>query len=347
MKEDVEQEAELRRYLLGQLSLEEQVLIEQRLFLDSEYAQLAKSGEDDLIDDYVHDDLTEAEREEFENRFRNQQEYSDDISIAQALDRYLASEVLPAAGQGSNSSHSFITLGSAELHGEAHEAGATKSRSYKDHPVVLLPTLSRRRPVLWLALAAGVLIILSVITWIVFQSTRRPTGERLQAGGPETAPTQSASPQQQPGPSQEIAGPPSTPQPNKTPSNERDRQQPDRQAALSFATVIIYPGAGTRGSGQTNEAKILAGTTNLLMKLPVVTVRDYDKYRFELLSGGRALVVRNLNVNVDADLGRMVSLELPTKLFTKKNYEIRLRGLTTDGRSSESTTYFFTVIKQN
>src|SRR5215213_11544140 len=93
MKEDVEQEAELRRYLLGQLSLEEQVLIEQRLFLDSEYAQLVKSVEDDLIDDYVRDDLTEAEREEFGNRFLNRPEYSDDISIAQALDRYLAPEV--------------------------------------------------------------------------------------------------------------------------------------------------------------------------------------------------------------------------------------------------------------
>ena len=63
MKEDVEHEAELRQYLLGELTLEEQVLLEQRLFLDSEYAQLAQSVEDDLIDDYVHDDLTEAERE--------------------------------------------------------------------------------------------------------------------------------------------------------------------------------------------------------------------------------------------------------------------------------------------
>ena len=334
MKEDVEQEAELRRYLLGQLNLEEQVLIERRLFLDSEYAQLAKSVEDDLIDDYVRDDLTEAEREEFENRFRSQQEYSDDISIAQALDRYLASEVLPAAGR-------------PELRGEVREAGATQGSPNNYHRVEVLPMDPRRRPVLWLALAAGVLIILSVIAWIVFQSTRRPTGERFEAGGPTPAPTQSISPQQQSGPSQQIAGPGGTPQPNKTPSNERDKQQPERQSAPSFATVIIYPGAGTRGSGQTNEAKIPAGTTKLLLKMPVVTVRDYDKYHFELLSGGRALVVRNLNVSVDADLDRMVSLELPAKLFTQKNYEIRLRGMTTDGRSGESTTYLFTVIKQD
>src|ERR1044072_9466848 len=228
MKEDVEQEAELRRYLLGQLTLEEQVLIEQRLFLDSEYAQLAQSVEDDLIDDYVRDDLTEAEREEFGTRFLKGA-YGDDISIAQALDRYLASEVQPAAGQVP-----FITIvGSTKL----REARAITKGSHDARSVALAPMLWRRRPVLGLTLAAGVLIILSVIAWIVFQSTRRPTGERLQAGGPETAPTQSASPQ----PSQQIAGPSGTPQPNKPPSNERDKQQPERQATLSFATVIIYP----------------------------------------------------------------------------------------------------------
>ena len=334
MKEDVEQEAELRRYLLGQLTLEEQVLIEQRLFLDSEYAQLAQSVEDDLIDDYVRDDLTEAEREEFGTRFLKGA-YGDDISIAQALDRYLASEVQPAAGQVP-----FITIvGSTKL----REARAITNGSDDARSVALAPMLWRRRPVLWLTLAAGVLIILSVIAWIVFQSTRRPTGERLQAGGPETAPTQSASPQ----PSQQIAGPSGTPQPNKPPSNERDKQQPERQATLSFATVIIYPGSGLRSSGQTNEVQIPAGTTNLLIKLPVTTVTDYDKYRFELLSGGRTLVVRKLNVSVDADLGRMVSLELPTNLFTRKNYEIQLHPITTDGRPAESTTYLFTVIKQH
>ena len=343
MREDVEQEAELRRYLLGELSLQEQVLMEQRLFLDSEYAQLAQSVEDDLIDDYVHDDLTETEREKFENRFLKQQAYRDDISIAQALDRYLTSE--PVTGRGSIPLRFITRLQSAEIPGAPLGAGETTKSSDDEHPVALLPTPARRNRFLWLALAAGVLIILSVITWIVFQSIRRPTGERLEAGGPQPTATQSASPQQQPGPSQETAGHGGTPEPSKTPLNERDRQ-PERQSAPSFATVTIYPSGGTRDSGQTNEVKIPAGTTNLLIKLPVVTVRDYDNYHFELLSGRRALVVRNLNVSVDEKLGRMVSVAVPTKLFTQKNYEIRLRGLSNDGRPGESTTYAFTFKQQ-
>jgi len=344
MSEDLEQEAELRRYLLGQLTLEEQVLIEQRLFLDSDYAQLAQSVEDDLIDDYVQGDLTKAEREKFENQFLNREEYRDDIRIAQALDQYLTSEVEPVAGRVSDSPLRFTTLGSAEIRSEVREPGATRNNSNYDHSVVLLQTPERRRPFLWLALAAAVLIILSVIAWIVFQSTRRPAGERLQAEGPSPAPTQSASPQQQPGPSQERAGSDGTPEPNKTPSNERHRQQ--RQSAPSFATVMIPPGSGTRGSEPANPVAIPEDVKNVLLQIPVITVRDYEKYHFELLADGRVLVIRNLNVSLDEKLGRIVSVQLPTKLFKKQTYEIRLRGITTDRRPSESTTYTFIVSKQ-
>ena len=310
MKQELEQEAELRRYLLGELTLDEQLSLEQRLFLDDEYAQLAQSVEDDLIDDYVHNDLTASEREEFKIHFLKRWEHREDTRIAEALNQYL-----------------------------------TTNSKGKNHQEVLMPAHLLRRPTSWLAFAA-VLILLSVITWIVVQSVRRPTGERLEAGGPQPVPTQSANPQQQPTPSQETVGHGSTPEPDKRPVNNRNRQQPERQPAPSFATVTIHAFAGTRGPGQTNEVTIPAEAKNVLLQLPVVTVRDYDKYHFELLSRGRALVVRNLNVSVDEKLGRMVSLMLPTKLFTQKNYEIRLRGITTDGRPGEFTTYLFTFTKQ-
>lgn len=316
MREDVEQESELRRYLLGELTLEEQVLLEQRLFLDTEYAQLAQSVEDDLVDDYVRDDLTTDEREKFETRFRNQAN-SNDISIAQALDRYLASE-------------------------SAAEAGATTNIPDDDHRVTVFPTPPRRNRFVWLALAAGVLIILSVIAWKVFQATRRPAGEPFQAGGPQPAPTQSVSPQQQPNPSQQTAEQGPTPEPNKTPSNERDRKQPERKPTISFATVTIFPSGSTRGPGQTSEVTIPAEAQNVLFKIPVITVRDYEKYHLELSGDGRVLAARNLNVSVDEKLGRIVSVLLPNKLFKEQGYEIRLRGLP----AGESTTYAFTVKKQ-
>jgi len=335
MREDVQQESELRRYLLGELTLEEQVLLEQRLFLDTEYAQLAQSVEDDLIDDYVRDDLTAAEREKFETRFRNQADRND-INIAQALDRYLASGE-PAAGRDADNLLAIPTLGRRHV----REARATTNIPDDNRQVTVFPAPPRRNRFVWLALAAGVLIILSVIAWKVFQSTRRPAAEPLQAEGPQPTPTQSASPQQ----SQQTAEQRPTPDPNKTPSNERDRRQSERKPGISFATVTIFPSGSIRGSGQTNEVTIPAEAKNVLLKIPVVTVRNYERYRFELSGDGRVLVARNLNVSVDEKLDRIVSVLLPNKLLKEQGYEIRLRGLPTDG-TGESTTYAFTVKKQ-
>ena len=90
MAYDSEQEHKLRRYFLGELKFEEQVLVEQQLFLDNDYAEVAQVVEDDLIDDYLHDDLTVDERRRFEGRFLKRPEREVDLRIANALSRYIA-----------------------------------------------------------------------------------------------------------------------------------------------------------------------------------------------------------------------------------------------------------------
>src|SRR5215813_5653673 len=95
MKHDVQQEIKLRRYLLGELPLEEQVLVEQQLFLDSEYAELQQAVKDDLIDEYLVDELRGSEREEFVNHFLLLPEHGADLRIAEALKKYLATANTP------------------------------------------------------------------------------------------------------------------------------------------------------------------------------------------------------------------------------------------------------------
>src|SRR5689334_10519370 len=96
MKAYQTEEAELRRYLLGELTLEERVLVEERLFLDSEYMQLAEALKDELVDEYANRDLTPAERQQFESHFLARPAHRDDLKIAEALKRYIASETEPA-----------------------------------------------------------------------------------------------------------------------------------------------------------------------------------------------------------------------------------------------------------
>ena len=59
----------LRRYLLGELSADEQLKFEERVLTGDDYKKCLETAEHVLIADYVREDLTEAEREMFERHF--------------------------------------------------------------------------------------------------------------------------------------------------------------------------------------------------------------------------------------------------------------------------------------
>ena len=90
MRSERNDEKLIVQYLLGNLSEEEQVRIEDRAFSDSAYMGALEAAEADLIDAYVHNELSQAERLGFERRFltssnrRNKVEFARDlVRIAQ------------------------------------------------------------------------------------------------------------------------------------------------------------------------------------------------------------------------------------------------------------------------
>src|SRR5689334_7978401 len=90
MKQHLEEEAGLRRYLLGELTTEERVSVEARLFLDDEYLSQLKAVEDELVDDYAYDELAESEREKVKARLLSEPGRREDLRIARAFKRYLS-----------------------------------------------------------------------------------------------------------------------------------------------------------------------------------------------------------------------------------------------------------------
>src|SRR5262249_52880333 len=86
MRSERDDEKLMVQYLLGNLSEEEQVRIEDRAFSDSAYMGALEAAEADLLDAYVRDDLSQAERLGFERRFltspnrRNKVEFARDLA---------------------------------------------------------------------------------------------------------------------------------------------------------------------------------------------------------------------------------------------------------------------------
>src|ERR1044072_951606 len=87
MAADFNNERLIARYLLGDLPEEQQVAIEDRAFTDKDYLALVTAVENDLIDEYVRQDLSATERRQFETRFLASAERRKRVEFANALAR--------------------------------------------------------------------------------------------------------------------------------------------------------------------------------------------------------------------------------------------------------------------
>ena len=85
MKEQTIDEVVARRFLLGQLSPDEQGRVEELAFDDPESFEVLQAAEDDLIDEFVYDDLSSEEKERFEEYYLVQPGRREDLRIANAL----------------------------------------------------------------------------------------------------------------------------------------------------------------------------------------------------------------------------------------------------------------------
>jgi hypothetical protein len=316
MKQEVEQETELRRYLLGDLSLADQVLVEQRLFLDDEYAELAQAVEDELVDEYVHDDLDHGERKKFESHFLKQPEHKDNLKIAEALKKHLHSEVVVQPQSSVSSTPSTL--------------------------------IARRKPIVWYALAA-VLIVFSILMWIGLQSLRRKSSEPLETHQQQPAQTP-ANIKPNPSPSlvvnredhqgdQQVAPRNSNSEPDQRQANKLNDKP---QSAANF-TAVILPGAGSRGDGQITKVTISNEVKELTLMLPLIQTGKYDKYHFELLHDGNTIATGDLKQQVHPKWGRVVFVRVPASSLTEQSYDIKLHRLARPGVSSEETNYPFTL----
>jgi hypothetical protein len=91
VKTDLKEQATIRQYLLGQASEVEASRVEAQLLFDEPYYEELLIAEDELIDQYLSDVLSLAEREQFEAHFLAAPERHQKLRFARSLRRYVAS----------------------------------------------------------------------------------------------------------------------------------------------------------------------------------------------------------------------------------------------------------------
>src|SRR5688572_732884 len=85
MAADLKSEKLIAQYLLGELPEEQQVEIEGRAFSDQEFMAGITSVENDLIDEYVRDEMSASDRQRFESRFLASESRRKRVEFARAL----------------------------------------------------------------------------------------------------------------------------------------------------------------------------------------------------------------------------------------------------------------------
>lgn len=88
MKEVGEDEKQVRRFLLGKLTEEEQQQVEENVVVDPEYRERVLIAEEDLIEDYLDGTLATEERERFEKNFSASHQQRLRVRIARLLGHY-------------------------------------------------------------------------------------------------------------------------------------------------------------------------------------------------------------------------------------------------------------------
>jgi hypothetical protein len=323
----------IRRYLLGDLSEQEREQVEQRLMSDDDLYQQLLVAEDELIDEYVSDELPEQERAKFGRHFLSVPELRQDVKFAAALRKH--------------------ALETAQQDVVAPKPAAPARVS----PFGWLGTLFMR-PAFGASLAAAFLAAVVLAAWLAAQNSqlRRQVGQ-LQA-------RQSPTPEPAPELQEQLA---SERLRNEQLSAELRRQQElladesrklqeareaqgqqqaasgrtqtPRQGVATFIALALTPGV-VRDSGEMKKVSLSPETREVRVRLDLAA-GGYSGYRAALrkADGREVWTARRLR----AVGAKYVQVNIPARLLKPDDYQILLSGVTSSGEVEELNSYYFRV----
>lgn len=160
MKSDQNKQDKIRAYLLGQASPEDSSWLEEELLTDSDLLQQLLIAEDELIDQYLSEKLTQPERQRFETHFLPAPERRRKLRFGRALRKYMDLVGISESLEG----HAAEYL--------PDEKPDVAKPPPKRGPLAFLPFSN---PILSYSLAAVVVLIIFAFSWLALQNLRTPS----------------------------------------------------------------------------------------------------------------------------------------------------------------------------
>jgi hypothetical protein len=324
MTADFNSDRLIAQYLLGELPEEQQVEIEDRAFQDKEYLAAITAVENDLIDDYVRHQLSEADRRGFEARFLVSAERRKRVAFAEALAKVSAEETAPKRAEVKPATVSWRDAFEAFIRG--------------------------LNPVGRFAFAAVVLLVLLGGAWLMIETLRlrnqvmqaRTDNQLLQDELKQQVENERRR-------NEELAARLNQEKQQREQSEESLRQMSETADATNpaprpiIATLTLLPGL-SRGGGEKPKLVLPENARIVRLQIGVDPEEPYKTFATELRTvAGRQIWTRdNLTARARSG-GRAVGLTLPATALKPGEYELKLSGITEGGRTEDVGFYYFTV----
>ena len=306
MASEQHDERSMVRYLLGDLSAEEEARTEDRAFADKDYMAALDAAEADLIDAYVRGELSQAERRGFESRFLTSPQRRRKVEFARNLARV------------------------------ADESAAAEGVSLKRPPawLSLMGMFRGWNPALQFALGLAALVAVAGASWFMVENR----SIRSQMAAIETQrrdlETRQAELQRQLGQEQ-----------NRASALAEELQKRPTPGAPAVASLVLLPGLSR---AETTRAQLALKPVEQLAHIEILLEArdDYPRFTAELRTGrGDEVLTRSNLSRRRTAAGYVVGFDVPTSALEAAEYELTLKGVSSDGRAQDLGFYYFSVKK--
>ena len=328
MAADLNNEKLIARYLLGELSEEQQIEIEDRAFADKEYFASITEVENDLIDEYVRHELSDSDRRKFESRFLASAERRKRVEFAKAFARVPSEAPAP-------------------------EKTVVPQWSWRES---LYAFISGLNPAARFALVAAMLILLVGGAWLLTTTLRlRSQLTQLQAENQSRQNQRQALEQQietERRRNEELNARLNQEKQQREQSDESLRQLSETADPTNppprpvIASLTLLPGI-SRGGGD-KPSLVMPGDARLVrLNIGIDPEEQYKNFAVELrTTAGRQVWNRENLAARNRGGARAIGLTLPASVLKSGEYELRLSGLKEGGEAEDIGFYYFDVKKR-
>jgi len=302
----------IARYLLGELSEDEQTQVEERAFSDKDYFLHVRAVEKDLIDEYARGELPGPGRLSFERRFLASEHRRRQIEFARAFTQ--------VAAEGPEVARS-VTATSGSWWQSCSRFWRGSNLAFR------------------FSLAGVALIIIISGVWLLLGTSQSRSEQARTQPTPQTTPQsqQSAAPlpviDQN---AQKVASP--APPPGKEAS-----PAPPQQPVI--ASLLLLPGT-SRGQETLPQLTIHPATAGAQLRIGIDKEEPYTQFRAELhTTAGKFIARQNLKAQSSRD-GRIIVWLIPAGQLNSGEYELSLSGTSKQGQTEAVGYYYFKVLKK-